>query len=227
MGNHGSIKTKLLIIMIALVSVCAIVLGSIALFSLNNLSSRQLNSIEKELQTQIVKSMQQSAQRAAQQASSLLNASFTPVQALASIYADTATPSESFSRENVQQMVASTLLSIEAASALYAQFENNGYDGRDAEYRNAGKHSTPTGSLEVYYVKENGQAVLYPVDDPQEKYLDARDENGVREAEWYLCSKDLRRACVLDPYLYEIEEGNEALMTTLTAPVLKNGQFRG
>ncbi|WP_414828987.1 methyl-accepting chemotaxis protein [Alteromonas sp. H39] len=227
MGNHGSIKTKLLIIMITLVSVCAIVLGSIALFSLNKLSSRQLTSIESELENQILKSMQQSAQRAAQQASSLLNASFTPVQALASIYSDTATPSTSLSRDDVQQMVASTLLSVDAASALYAQFENNAYDGRDAEYRNAGEHSTPIGSLEVYYVKEGGRAVLYPVDDPQEKYLDTRDENEVREAEWYLCSKDLRRACVLDPYLYEIEEGNEALMTTLTAPVLKNGQFRG
>lgn len=227
MGNSGSIKTKVIAIMVALVVVCAVIFSQLALYSLNTVTDAQLEQADAQLTSNMVNTMNLNAERASQRVSALLSRSFEPVKALANVYAQSAAPNKSFSRDEVTSLVASTLESIDSASALYAQFENNAYDGKDADYKTAGRHSTPVGSLEVYFVKEDGKAVMYPVDDPQEKYLSERDENGIREAEWYLCSYDTHKSCVLDPYLYEIEEGNEQLMTTMTAPIMAGGRFRG
>ncbi|MCH8552533.1 MAG: methyl-accepting chemotaxis protein, partial [Natronospirillum sp.] len=49
----------------------------------------------------------------------------------------------------------------------------------------------------------------------------------IREAEWYLCSMDRGETCLLDPYLYEITEGQEELMTTLTVPLMAGNRFLG
>lgn len=227
MGNSSSIKTKVIAIMVALVVVCAVIFSQLALYSLNTVTDAQLKQADTQLTSNMVNTMNLNAERASQRVSALLSRSFEPVKALANVYAQSAAPNKSFSRDEVTSLVASTLESIDSASALYAQFENNGYDGKDADFKTAGGHSTPIGSLEVYFVKEDGKAVMYPVDDAQEKYLADRDENGIREAEWYLCSYDTHKSCVLDPYLYEIEEGNEQLMTTMTAPIMAGGRFRG
>ncbi|MBB1381777.1 methyl-accepting chemotaxis protein, partial [Shewanella sp. SR41-2] len=48
-----------------------------------------------------------------------------------------------------------------------------------------------------------------------------------REAEWYLCAKDSKKSCLMEPYLYEITPGNTALMTSLTVPVIVDNQFKG
>ena len=213
--------------MVALVVTCSLLLSILSLVSLSSVSQTQLNKVEEDLRQQVVNSLQQNAQLASRRVSGLLSQSFEPVKALANIFAETAAPNSSLDREEVMSLLRATLESSESVSALYSQFEPNGYDKQDAQHRSSGVHSTPSGSLEVYYVKEDGKAVLYPVDDPEEKYLSERDENGIREAEWYLCSMDTLKPCVLDPYLYEIEEGNEVLMTTMSMPVIVSGRFVG
>lgn len=223
----ASIKLKVIASMTALVIICSAVLVLLSLYSLSSFSDDELDKINVQLKKSVVNTLKLNAEIASQRVSSLLIQSFEPAKSLSTILSDTATPSPSLSRDDVTRLIGSTLESIQAASALYTQFENNGYDGKDRDFMNQGRHSTPSGSLEIYYVKENGKSVLYPVDDPDEKYLSNTDSNGIREAEWYLCSKDTKAPCVLDPYLYEIEPGNEALMTTLSQPILVNGQFRG
>ncbi len=213
--------------MVALVVTCSLLLSILSLVSLSSVSQTQLNKVEEDLRQQVVDSLQQNAQLASRRVSGLLSQSFEPVKALANIFAETAAPNSSLDREEVMSLLSATLESTESVSALYSQFEPNGYDKQDAQHRSSGEHSTPSGSLEVYYVKEDGKAVLYPVDDPEEKYLSERDENGIREAEWYLCSMDTLKPCVLDPYLYEIEKGNEVLMTTMSMPVIVSGRFVG
>ena len=45
------------------------------------------------------------------------------------------------------------------------------------------------------------------VEDVEEKYVDKLSEFGQREAEWYLCAKDTKVPCIMEPYLYEISPG--------------------
>jgi methyl-accepting chemotaxis protein len=84
------------------------------------------------------------------------------------------------------------------------------------------------GTLEIYYTRsDDGTVEQQSIDDAAEKYNDNLNEFGVREAEWYLCAKDSKKPCLMEPYLYEISPGNNALMTSLTVPVLVDNQFKG
>lgn len=222
-----SIQVKLICALVLLVVVCTVTLSQVAMMNLNALSDKQLTRVESALKENIEAQMVLNAEKTSLQVKSLLEKTFSSIQALATMLADTATPNHSLSRDEATQLAQSAMMGTPSASSTYAQFEANGYDGNDKAFTGVEKHSTPSGSFEVYWVKEASGPVMYPVDDPNEKYLSEKNEYGLREAEWYLCSMDSKKPCIADPYLYEIEPGNSELMTSLTVPVLVNGQFRG
>jgi methyl-accepting chemotaxis protein len=53
-----------------------------------------------------------------------------------------------------------------------------------------------------------------------------RDANGIRAGEYYLCPKESKRACLIDPYLYPVGD-QEVLLTSLVTPIMENGKFLG
>ncbi len=130
-------------------------------------------------------------------------------------------------REMVKQFNRQFLAVNPNISAIYSHFEANGYDGQDYLYLTAGNHSSPSGSLEIYYAREGDEIVHYPIEDPDEKYLDDVDEFGQRASEWYLCGYDTLKTCTLEPYFYGREDNNKVLMTTISVPVLASDQFMG
>ncbi|WP_034474494.1 methyl-accepting chemotaxis protein [Aestuariibacter salexigens] len=227
LSRNSSIKAQMALFLIAIVTLLSVIYGVVALTSLTSFSSEQVKLNESRLEQTVISRMKVAGEYQASRVTALINESFALAIGLAKILADTAYPGQPLSREDVTRLTASTLEGSRTISAMYAQFEPNGYDNDDGNWTTFGSHSTPSGSLEVYFVKENGVAVLYPVESEQEKYAANKDDNGIREAEWYLCSRDTKNNCALDPYLYEIDEGNEELMTTLSAPVVVSGQFRG
>lgn len=213
--------------MVALVLVSSVGFGALIATSLSTLSEKQIETSEQELKQSVIKTMQGSGQLAGEKVARLLTQSFAPALQFANMLSNTAHPNSPLARQQVMDLAKYSLESSPTISSLYAQFEPNGYDNLDNENVGGTTHSTPVGTLEVYWIRENGQPVYYPTENAQEKYLSERDENGVREAEWYLCSMELLKPCALDPYLYEIEPGNEQLMTTLAAPIIVGNRFRG
>jgi methyl-accepting chemotaxis protein len=133
------------------------------------------------------------------------------------------------SRERVELSVAAILQKNSQLSSMYAQFEPNAYDGLDSEYTQGAPHSVvSSGTMEIYYTRnDDGTVEQNQVDDAAEKYITTLNEFGMREAEWYLCAKDTKKPCLMEPYLYEITPGNTALMTSLTVPVIVDNQFKG
>jgi methyl-accepting chemotaxis protein len=222
-----SINTKLLVLVAALVLLCVLLMSYLSFTSLAKITDKQLATTEKELKSSVLQSMQLTGTNAGNKVQAFLDKSFSVPLTLASILQNSAIPNETLSRTAVKELVRSALEANTQISAMYSQFEAQGYDGKDQSYIGNQAHSTESGSLEIYWLRENGQIVYSAVDDSTEKYLDEKDELGVREAEWYLCSRDSLSPCALDPYLYEIEPGNSALMTTLTAPIVTKGRFRG
>ncbi|PTU74655.1 methyl-accepting chemotaxis protein [Pseudomonas mangrovi] len=99
---------------------------------------------------------------------------------------------------------------FDASDDIYAGTEGDGYDGSGRFipywYRNA------DGSL--------GLDPLYGFD--SEKLLPTQ----VREGEYYLCPKETRQACLMDPATYQVGE-KEILITSLTVPLLHQGEFLG
>jgi len=53
-----------------------------------------------------------------------------------------------------------------------------------------------------------------------------RDANGVRAGEYYLCPKETRKDCLIDPYIYPVD-GQDVLLTSLVTPIIKGDKFLG
>ncbi|MCU4676017.1 methyl-accepting chemotaxis protein [Catenovulum sp. 2E275] len=164
-----------------------------------------------------------------QQISAFLNKAISSTLVLAKQLENTAIQNSGspLTRQQVKDITLSALKSNPDISAMYAQFEANGYDNADINYVNDLSVASNTGTLDIYWVRETDEFVFYPTQNVNEKYLTTADDNGVREAEWYLCSYESVQPCLLDPYLYQISEGNQVLMTTFTSPIKYNNQFLG
>ncbi len=133
------------------------------------------------------------------------------------------------SRESVVQLNKSLIEKNTNISSIYSQFEANGFDNNDAQFTTGFTHSVAgAGSLEIYFTRSReGVIEQQIIEDVDEKYVTTLNEFGQREAEWYLCAKDTKTPCIMEPYLYEISPGYSEMMTSLVVPVLRNGRFIG
>ncbi len=227
--SHWSLKRKLLLaagIILLLVQSLVVLTG---IESMKRSGEYTLDAISVSQQESAEGLLAFMATDSAQQVSDYLDRAFDVSLALASVLSATTVGNDGqpLSREQVQRLVQEGLRSNGHISALYSEFEPNGYDGLDASSVGAGMHSSSKdGSLGLYWVRTLEGLQQYE-GDPEARYLTAITESGQRESEWYLCSLESAANCALEPYLYEIEPGNSQLMTTLTAPVMNSGKAVG
>ena len=182
-----------------------------------------------QVTAELKNSLQAQAGEAGLSIAAFINEAYRTPLSLAGVLENSINSKRLFSRNQVEQLDQAMLLSTPAISAIYSQFESNGYDGKDADYQNGFSHSVKgAGNLEIYFTRNrDGSIEQQPVDDPAEKHDASLDSNGQRKAEWYLCAMDTKKPCLMEPYLYEIAPGNTELMTSLTVPVVADGRFRG
>ena len=224
-----SLRNKLLLITISILILSQGLITSVGISSMNSASEDARTAVSTHLEREVGQYLNLAAENAAGDVENYINRAFALPLTLANMLQNTSTHSGNipFTRQQVLSLNKLALAANPQISALYSQFEANGYDQLDEEFDNTSEHSTSLGTMEVYWVREDGQLAHYPTEDPQEKYAATKDEFGQREAEWYLCSKDSGRSCTIEPYLYEIETGREELMTTLAVPVMQGNQFTG
>jgi len=79
------------------------------------------------------------------------------------------------------------------------------------------------GRFVPYWALSDGKAVLEPLAGYEDSSVTA---NGNRVGEYYLCAKDSKRECILNPYTYVVN-GQQTLLTSLSAPVMKGDRFLG
>ncbi|GHE86308.1 methyl-accepting chemotaxis protein [Thalassotalea profundi] len=227
LNAKASIKLKLTIAFVCLILFCVSLLSYIAVYTLKSTTSEQSDIVESQLKKSVVKTLQLAGESSGKQISALLDENFSTTIGFAQVLQDSALPNETFSRSQVKNISKSFLASNKQISALYAQFEPDGYDNKDSENIGNFEHSSDVGTLETYWLWENGTPIFQETQETESKYITTLNENGIRESEWYLCSMDSLKPCALDPYLYEIEPGKSELMTSLTSPILVNGKFIG
>ncbi|RVT46162.1 methyl-accepting chemotaxis protein [Rheinheimera sediminis] len=207
-------------------------IGSMAFigwYSMTSSNDSAVNRLTQSVRTLAEQILTEAAQRTALETSAVLDRNFDTAKNFAAVLSGSALGSGQtpYSRDQVKAMAGHILSSNPGISSLYGQFEPNGYDGADSQYSIADDHSSKTGSMEIYWVREQNQLKFVQTPDPEVKYKDTKNEYGVREAEWYLCSKDSKKACLMEPYLWEITPGNQVLLTSLVYPVVTENQFRG
>ncbi|MFQ1932423.1 methyl-accepting chemotaxis protein [Aeromonas sp. 96A] len=230
--KQRSLKFKLLCLTMGLFLLTGLAMTLLQSASFSSLRSMVMTQTSDALEEEVSRSLQYQAERYAIQIASLMQNSYQiPLTVTAQIEAGMAKPELRLSRPQVESLLGSSLQQASGISSIYAQFEPDGYDGEDGNWLGGASHSVAgKGSLEVYFTKDQGGAVAQQAVDAaasEAKFDTSLNEFGIRNSEWYLCGRDTRQPCLMEPYLYEINPGNKMLMTSLTVPVLRDGKFVG
>lgn len=226
-----SLRIKLMLASLLMLLVMALVLSINVNFSLSQTGISLSQRTQSDLKAAVYEQLLAKSKGYGNQVASYINNAYQAPLTMAAILQTSIESSESpLSRTQVNDLVKSQLQANKNVSSFYAQFESNAFDDNDLAYATsqANYNAMNSGSLEIYWVRNRKQELIqYRIEDSNEKYADALNEFGIREAEWYLCAKDTKKPCAMEPYMYEIEEGYEELMTSLTVPILINNRFRG
>lgn len=226
--NALSLRFKLSLSVALILAFSMGTLSFVAWRSMSTNAQTSINHSATSMQDTIDGRLRDIAQASALETSMMLNRSADVSLYLAGILSSTAIGAEApnYSRSQIKQLSYDLLLASPSISAIYAQFDPNGYDGRDSEFVGDQLYSSEIGSIGIYWVKENGKPIFNKIEYSSQTDT-SLDENGQRKSEWYLCSKDTVKTCLMEPYLYEISPGNLMLMTSIVTPVVVNNQFRG
>ncbi|ATY79892.1 methyl-accepting chemotaxis protein [Aeromonas veronii] len=230
--KQRSLKFKLLCLTMGLFLLTGLAMTLLQSASFSSLRNMVMTQTSDALEEEVSRSLQYQAERYAIQIASLMQNSYQiPLTVTAQIEAEMAKPELRLSRPQVESLLGSSLQQASGINSIYAQFEPDGYDGEDGNWLGGASHSVAgKGSLEVYFTKDQGGAVAQQAVDAaasEAKFDTSLNEFGIRNSEWYLCGRDTRQPCLMEPYLYEISPGNKMLMTSLTVPVLRDGKFVG
>jgi methyl-accepting chemotaxis protein len=226
--NPLSLRFKLTLGIALLLAISMGSLSFVAWQSMSHNAQASIASASSSMEDTIKHRLSDIAEASALETGALLNRSFDISLALTSIMSNTAVGSgnTSYTRAQIKELVKDILIASPGISSLYTQLEINGYDGRDADFLGDELYSSEIGTLGIYWVAENGGSVFNKIS-YEEQYDTALDDNGLRKSEWYLCSHDSHKPCLMEPYLYELSPGNSMLMTSMVAPIMVNNEFRG
>src|SRR5690606_9885938 len=226
--HASSLRFKL---SLSIALILAFSMGTLSFLAWRSMSSNAEESISRSsesMKATVNNRLLEIAQISALETSALLNRNFDVALHFASMLSGTAHGSghSPYTRAEVKKMAHDMLLAIPSASSIYAQFDTNGYDNRDSDYLGNSEYSSETGSMGVYWIA-NEQGPIYSQVSYADQYDETIGDNGLRKAEWYLCSRETRKPCMAEPYLYEVTPRRFVLLTSLVAPVLVNNEFRG
>lgn len=225
-----SLKTKFLVTTISIIVLMSLVLTWQTSRGISALSADISAEAEENLSNAAVNHIQASAQAYSERMAGFINSVFRLPLSLAGVIEGSPKTIYPMTREQVNQMMADALNINTDVDSVYVHFEPNGYDSGDASYINSGLiHSVEeSGSFEIYWVRNpDGSLEQEKIESAQEKYDATVDEFGIRESEWYLCSKDTQRPCIIEPYLYEVRPGYTEPLTSIVAPIMIDDTFRG
>lgn len=199
------------------------VISSSSLLQYTNKKSQVLliDMFEKELKSDLL--------GASQSMSKVIYNSYTQAELLADSFAQqkmqtSAYPNVTASlRDSFNSQLSSYLEKHKGLVGMYTAWEPNALDGRDNEFKNAKGHDS-SGRFIPYWVWSDPRTIEMVA---LEGYDDQTRSNGSdRVGEYYLCSKDSGKPCIIDPFLYNIN-GEQVLLTSIVSPILDNSEFMG
>jgi methyl-accepting chemotaxis protein len=232
--REKSLQSKLFLFVMGLMICSSILSVSMLWHSLESSKMVLLQRTNTALRTEIRDNISAKAGQYSEIVSAFINEAYRiPVSLAGMVKTGIEHPELAVTRETLQTNLHNILRENEQVSSIYAQFEPNGYDNKDAEWITGSTHSVSTkGTLEIYFTRNSSNGVkleqqTIDTATSNAKYSDKINEFGIREAEWYLCGRDTKHACIMEPYLYETSPGHTDLLTSLTMPIVVQGQFHG
>ncbi|GEN23174.1 chemotaxis transducer [Halomonas cupida] len=129
------------------------------------------------------------------------------------------------SRGEISNLVRDTVVRHPSLLDAYIGWEPNAF-GQDRLYaRQTEKGYAPSGRFTPWWYRTtDGNIDILPLGDTIESA--EINSNGLRQGEYYLCSRETLSACIIDPSIYDYN-GEKLLVTSFNAPILVDGEFRG
>jgi len=135
-------------------------------------------------------------------------------------------PSLTLSREQLLNVLHETVVRNPKILGSYIGWEHDALDRNDAAYVGSsmiGVDPKDGRMMAWWYRKPDGTFNL-------EKLASLEDQKilstGIRSSEYYLCSRETRKACVIDPAPYKVGD-KMVMLSSFIEPIMLNGQFQG
>jgi methyl-accepting chemotaxis protein len=135
-------------------------------------------------------------------------------------------PQLSLSREQLISLIKENVAQNPKILGTYIGWEKNALDHNDAAYvgtQVVGIDASNGRFLPWWFRNEDGSLGL-------DKLVDVDDQKtlstGVRASEYYLCSKETKKSCVIDPAPYKVGD-KIVMLASFIEPIMLNGAFQG
>lgn len=135
-------------------------------------------------------------------------------------------PQLSLSREQLISLIKENVARNPKILGTYIGWEKNALDHNDAAYvdtKVVGIDASNGRFLPWWFRNEDGSLGL-------DKLVDVDDQKtlstGVRASEYYLCSKETKKSCVIDPAPYKVGD-KIVMLASFIEPIMLNGAFQG
>jgi methyl-accepting chemotaxis protein len=200
------LKNKLLGAIITAFLVLVVILNTNLSMNLDQMKQELVTQTKTTLEEEVIGRLNSEANQIGHQVSGFINAAYrVPIGMAKTLQLSSEDETNRLTREQVNTLASSTLRAHTDVSSIYAQFEPNGFDRRDEEFLDSELIHTVanSGALEIYWIRTpEGKVQQERVENSVDKNNGTVGEFGIRESEWYLCSKDSKKPCAMDPYLY-------------------------
>ena len=130
------------------------------------------------------------------------------------------------SREHLLNVLRETVARNPKILGAYIGWEHNALDHNDAAYAEApiaGVDPKDGRFMPWWYRKPDGTLNLEKLESLEDQKLLS---TGIRSSEYYLCSRETRKPCVIDPAPYKVG-GKMVMLSSFIEPILLDGQFQG
>ncbi|MFM5577916.1 methyl-accepting chemotaxis protein [Aeromonas veronii] len=207
----------------------AMTTAMVILILLNQYSGQQtqkltINSSREALQQEAWQKVSANARAEAATITQLLQKGLSYTQQMASVFAQQQQGKLPLDRQQATDLLKAQLALEPQLYGAFAGFEPNGFDSQDASF--AGQTalgSDGKGRFVPYFYRDKeqiGTDLLLSIEktDP--------DEFGNPANDYYACPKREGRSCLIDPFKVDIN-GQQVLVSTITTPIMVDGQFKG
>ncbi|MCU1718833.1 methyl-accepting chemotaxis protein [Pseudomonas sp. 5P_3.1_Bac2] len=214
-------------------SVLAVVAALVlyALFAASHTQKLVHDSTQGLLQQVIEQRLSSLAQAEVARLEHQFDAPMTLAKSIATLNSHMATQTDSgkalnMTREELSQLARRYLQDNPHLLDIYIGWEANAFDDQDSVYAGLTEQGyDQTGRFMPWWYRDGSELKVLALEAQameSEKLL----PTGVREGEYYLCVKQSKQPCVVDPASYEYGD-KQILVASFNAPVLVNGQFKG
>lgn len=127
-------------------------------------------------------------------------------------------------RDSFNGILKNSLYKRPEVLGVYTLWEPNALDRQDDQYKNETLNGYDASGRFIPYWTLSSSGT--PQVEALLSYEDTRRSGGDRAGEYYLCSKDSHKNCLLEPYNYPVN-GVDTLLTSLVTPIMINQKFVG